>query len=133
MLFVNDVILLFNVLILVANDPKCTIELYDDKSSTWKIITIVPNKKLYCSVAVANCKIIVFGGVDASGADVQTWDAFDVITGTWLSAEAEPDISRPGYFSGFSEKNVSEFLPSSLILPKRPRGLAHSCALRFEL
>lgn len=67
--------------------PVGSIEKLDFASNTWQFVSQFPTPRRGIAAAGAGSKIFVFGGSGQAEHDVDTWDAFDLNTSTWLSAD----------------------------------------------
>jgi len=68
-----------------AMTNKTTIEKFDRRAQAWSVIATLKEQRLMLSSSVAGSKIYIFGGMVSSTKALETWDAYDVRTGTWES------------------------------------------------
>ena len=68
-----------------AMTNRTTIEKFDRRSQSWSVVTTLKEQRLMLSSSVAGSKIYIFGGMVSSTKALDSWDAYDVRTGTWES------------------------------------------------
>ena len=69
--------------------PETTIERLNPANNTWELVASFPKERHGISVAAVGSVIFVFGGEVVRQGDVSLsiWDAYDIRTNTWLSAD----------------------------------------------
>ena len=69
--------------------PETTIERLNPTNNTWELVASFPKERHGISVAAVGSTIFVFGGEVVRQGDVSLslWDAYDIRTNAWLSAD----------------------------------------------
>ncbi|MGB3295758.1 MAG: kelch repeat-containing protein [Phormidesmis sp.] len=72
------------------NGARDSAAVYDPATGSWTALPDMPTARGGAQAAVLEGKIYVVGGLGSDGASLNTVEAFDPLTGTWLSGAADP-------------------------------------------